>query len=768
MFGHLIIDLRRRAPGALLTLSTSLTLIMSSGACGDDGGGPPAVSFQVRESVEQLHITHATPGVTLEVMDSQEAVVATGTADEQGSLVFRLLAPGSGYSVRTADQSEVVTDLTVMSIESSQPDPSFYSDQVLQPGFNYIETRDGTLLSAYVQLPGPVEEGPYPTLVNYSGYEPSRPGEPLEGIPTSLCNLYPVLCDAPTHPSGIIGGVLGFATVGVNMRGTGCSGGAYDFFEPLQLLDGYDIIETVAAQPWVKNNKVGMAGLSYPGISQLFVSSTRPPSLAAITPLSVISDVQSTLSPGGILNNGFAINWSQRVLDSADPYGQGWEQGMVDAGDLVCQENQLLHSQKVDIIQKAYDNPFYDPVVADPINLNLKVPDIDVPVFLAGAWQDEQTGPGFAALLDKFDSSPLTRFTVYNGVHPDGYSPQVLVEWNNFLSFYVKEELPVFDDTLRALVPQFFADQFGAPIEVPPTRFEGYTDFATAKADYEAEPRLRAIFESGAAEGEEVGAPVGAWETTFTEWPPAETVATRWYMQPDGSLADTPPVEVDAASTYTHDPDEGQKLALVPGGDIWALLPEFDWTPHDASRAVVFESAPLAEDLVMLGHGSVDLWIQSTTDDADLEVTLSEVRPDGKEMYVQSGWQRASLRALAADATELRPTKTLLLADAQPLPAGQWELVRVELFAFGHPFRAGSRIRISIDTPGNSRAEWRFLLGEYPADTEIRIAHSADYPSSIALPVIPGVAVPTPLPPCPSLRGQACRDHLPYQNTPAQ
>ena len=68
---------------------------------------------------------------------------------------------------------------------------------------------------------------------------------------------------------------------------------------------------------------------------------------------------------------------------------------------------------------------------------------------------------------------------------------------------------------------------------------------------------------------------------------------------------------------------------------------------------------------------------------------------------------------------------------------------------------------------GNSRAEWRFLLANYPAGTEISVSHSADYPSSIALPVIPGATVPTALPPCPSLRGQACRDYLPYTNTPA-
>ena len=104
-----------------------------------------------------------------------------------------------------------------------------------------------------------------------------------------------------------------------------------------------------------------MVGISFPGISQLFVASTHPPSLAAITPLAVISGVDTTMNPGGIVNDGFAVEWASQVLDRADPYGHGWEQGQVDDGDLVCEENQLLHSQKVDIIQKAYDNPFYTP-----------------------------------------------------------------------------------------------------------------------------------------------------------------------------------------------------------------------------------------------------------------------------------------------------------------------------------------------------------------------------------------------------------------------
>ena len=80
--------------------------------------------------------------------------------------------------------------------------------------------------------------GPYPTLVEYSGYGYADPAGAQSGIAQ-------------------IAKLLGFAVVDVNMRGTGCSGGAYNYFEPLQNLDGYDVIETVAHQPWVLHHRVG-------------------------------------------------------------------------------------------------------------------------------------------------------------------------------------------------------------------------------------------------------------------------------------------------------------------------------------------------------------------------------------------------------------------------------------------------------------------------------------------------------------------------------
>ncbi len=735
---------------------------------GGDAGGDaaPAPPFQVRESVEQLHVTHASPGTTLILEDRSGVELQRGTVGDLGSLMFRKVSPGEGYVVRAASEPAAeVGPLRVLSIPDSLPSQSFYQRQQLNPGFGYLSTRDGTTLSVYVTLPGPAEDGPYPTVVSYSGYAPSRPGEPV-GDFGALCKELPALCDAPNDPGALIAALLGYATASVNIRGTGCSGGACDFFEPLQLLDGYDVIETVAAQPWVLGHRVGMVGLSYPGITQLFVASVRPPSLAAITPLSVIGNTATTLLPGGMLNDGFALSWVINVLDKAEPYGQGWEQAQVDAGDTVCAENQLLHGQKVDNVEQARNTPYYDPEVTDPLNPTLFVDRIDVPVFIAGAYQDEQTGPFFSALLDRFTASPLLRATVYNGVHVDAFAPQIVGEWSAFLDFHVARKIPAVKPVVRQLAGLLFARIFGATLAIPDDRFGSYGSYDEAYAAYRAEPALRVIFESGG--GADPGAPVGTFERSFSGWPPVETQALRFYFHTDGSLrAAAPDGSDDGASQFTLDPGAGERGILGPGASVDDKLPAYDWRAPPAGQVASWLTEPLAADLVLLGTGSVDLYLRSNVDDADLEGNLSEIRPDGQEMYVQSGWLRASQRKLADGSTELRPDPTQLEADVAPLPAGEWTLVRVQLAAFGHVFRCGSRIRLAVDTPGDSRADWRFRLETFPVAAVHQVAHSAAYPSSVALPLLEGVTAPTPLPACPSLRGQPCRAYTPVPNTPA-
>lgn len=144
--------------------------------------------------------------------------------------------------------------------------------------------------------------------------------------------------------------------------------------------------------------------------------------------------------------------------------------------------------------------------------------------------------------------------------------------------------------------------------------------------------------------------------------------------------------------------------------------------------------------------------------DTDLEVTLSEVRPGGREVYVQSGWLRASHRALdRARSTAVSPVHTDLESDARPLPADRYTKVRVELFPFAQAFREGSRLRLTVDAPGGARPLWAF---DTIADGEqVFVAADAVRRSRLVLSVVPGVRVPARPPACRSLRSQPCRTY---------
>ncbi len=721
-------------------------------------------TFQVRESVEQLFVTHAKPGDTLVVVDSANKELASGVVDEQGSLVFRRLPPGKDYFVKTKGESpEQTRPLTVLSVEGSAPKVASYAAQKLVAGFNYLTMRDGTTLSAWVTLPR--GKGPFPTVVNYSGYDASRPQDPNPDL-DFLTDEFPILKNPPTDASAMLAGMMNYATVSVNVRGTGCSGGAYDYFETMQVLDGYDVIEIVAAQDWALHHQVGMVGLSYPGITQLFVGATQPPGLAAIAPMSVIGSTDSTLLPGGILNDGFALSWVTNVLSKAVPYGQGWEHKRVDAGDTICAENQLLHSQLIDNVAQARKVVFYDPQEHDRLNPGTFVDRINVPVFITGAWQDEQTGPYFFLLFDKFVNAPALRMTAVNGVHIDGFGPYISAEWQTFLELFVAKRKPIDPARMRNISPLLYSSFFKSGIVLPASRFLSYATYEEALAAWQAEPKLEVMFESGAGDTTYLGAPVETFRKSFTQWPAPQTSPLEVYLQQGGKLGATPPTEASSASQFALDPAAGVTGVLAPRGNVWDPLPDYAWKQPGQGEAVVFEGEPLTGDLMMLGTASVDLFLNSPVEDADLEVTLSEVRPDGKEMYIQSGWLRAGHRKPGPTATALWPAQTLKEDAWQPLPLNQWTPVRVGISGFAHVMRAGSRVRVSIDTPGGVRADWRFALQTFPNAVRYGVAHEAAHPSKLVLPRLMGATVPTAMPPCPSNRGQPCRDYVPPNNQP--
>jgi predicted acyl esterase len=159
------------------------------------------------------------------------------------------------------------------------------------------------------------------------------------------------------------------------------------------------------------------------------------------------------------------------------------------------------------------------------------------------------------------------------------------------------------------------------------------------------------------------------------------------------------------------------------------------------------------------------VWVRASTPNVDLQATITEVRPDGKETFVQNGWVRADERKLDPHkSTLLEPVLSLRKADVSPLPRRRFAEVTIPLYYEGHVYRAGSRIRVTIAAPNGTQPIWAFAQSNPVRPARVSIAFSGRMPSRLILPVVPGVSVPTGLPPCPGLRGEPCRTYVPFAN----
>ena len=671
--------------------------------------------------------------------------------DANGNLVLRFIPVAHGYTVRRVDSNRTApSDPVTVNRVLHRPAKTLYTNQKLNTGYGYLKTRDGTLLSYTVRLPGPVDKGPYPTVVEYSGYDPSNPYQ-----------------WSSTAPSSQIANIAGYAVVGVNIRGTGCSGGSFFLWEDAQATDGYDVVETVAAQPWVKGNKVGLVGLSYPGIAALYAAATQPPSLSSVAVGGTYDDgFRNLMRPAGIVNSGFAKAWVKGREDEAEAGGQDYTRKKLAEGDAICAFNQKMRTQNIDLTERIEENPYFPTLLGlgktfAPANL---VNRIKVPTLLIATWQDEQVGGHAPTMIENFTGTTKERFILTNGGHAEMFAvPDILARWGEFLDLYVAKKTPN-GAILKAIAPVIGQQVLGSPgllstLPFPADRFTGRSH-AQALAAYEAEPKVRVLFENGGgAGGIAAGLPHPSFAKDFATYPVPGTAVQRWYLGANGSLTGTAPATADDADgtidSYVSDPSVRPRTSTTGGGD-WAQLPLFNWVQPVEGKGLSYLSPALEATQTMVGSGSVDLWLRSSAADTDLQVTLSEVRPDGKEVLVQSGWARTSVRKVdEARSTELQPLLTMQAADAAPLPAGVFSKVRVEIYPFAHVFRAGSKVRLILTAPGGDRIAWAFdTLAGTPTN---EIARSAGRPSSIALPSVAGVNPPAALPACPGLRGQPCR-----------
>ena len=583
--------------------------------------------------------------------------------------------------------------------EQRPPIKAFWAKRVT----GYLTTRDGTRLRYSALLPN--EEGRHPVIVNYSGYDPGSIGGSayLGGGKTM----------ASTTMSSTLDQALvehGYAVVGVNARGTGCSEGVFDFTGSAYGADGRDAVEFIAAQSW-SDGRVGMANWSWAGISQLATAIERPPHLKAIAPGMTVGDARlDQTAPGGVAEPDFSANWWDFIQSR-------WLYVLASAkseGDSAClaqvEANFQSFNNGMTLATGLLRHPLRDATVESGLgHLVGRTKNIEVPVLSMEAFQDEAVSSR-------------------EGYYQETLRPEKtwMVQTNGPHDVY---ESLVFQQTLLAFFEHFVKDVANG---------------------FEQRPHVEVWLETGSS------APSGH--------PYFERVTPRFVFHRD-SL----PVKVEArgfglssagrlveagsgagpGDTYDY-PVPGPTVDTEFFNDAWGPMPG-NWR----RGALAYTSGPLRETFVAYGSASADLWISSTASDTDLQVTLTELRPDGREVYIQRGWLRLSDRALDASAsTPVRPVLLDTQEGVVALVRGEPVLARVELNKFSHPFRAGSRIRLWIDAPSHT-GEYGFnVISTRSRNT---IWHDAGHASRLVLGVLTDVSPPPTRAECGSMLKEPCR-----------
>lgn len=182
----------------------------------------------------------------------------------------------------------------------------------------------------------------------------------------------------------------GFAVVVANVRGTGLSGGDYQFLSREEQQDHYEAIEWIAEQPW-SDGQVAGVGAGYYAAAQWQMAIQNPPHLSCIAPINgVLDPLREWITPGGLANGAFINGWYDRKVRLANAYS-------AEAPRLVNYDMRLSQ------LANPYDGDYWR-IRSSLDFMHL----INVPVFALYSWQQNALHPRLATLAKAMSGLNVT------------------------------------------------------------------------------------------------------------------------------------------------------------------------------------------------------------------------------------------------------------------------------------------------------------------------------------------------------------------------
>jgi putative CocE/NonD family hydrolase len=551
-----------------------------------------------------------------------------------------------------------------------------------------IPMRDSVLLTADILRPP--GEGPFPVLVYRTPYDKVNA--------VAEHSIFRKAVDR------------GYAVVVQDVRGRYASSGEFTAYRQ-EGADGYDTIEWAAAQPW-STGEVGTFGLSYPGAVQWLAAVESPPHLKAMVPAMTFATPRTFFYSGGVWDLSW-ISWIwyyiapdvrvRRGLSGPRSYEEAAEQ-WPRVRDQMLGYLPLRGLPNFKQIAPWYyewlNHPPHDPWW-NWAELTGKYRRTRAAILNISGWHDEAYGPSgairnFRGILASRQGRALNaRLVIGPWAHGVGGMARTTV-----------------GD--REMGSQAAIDYDEIVLRWMDRHVRGIDN------GVDQEPRVQ-IFVMGE----------NRWIES-TRWPLAGTRQQVLYLAgPDststlGRLITAPNRDPEEFSIFESDP-------ATPVIDPYAESPG----PHDYRSLVsrqdvlTFETAPLEEELRVVGAIAADIHLAVEGQDTDLWVRIQDVAPDGTAynlMHPGLDVLRASFRNPGQAPSHLVPNRIYRL--------------RLDNLLTGNLFRQGHRLRIQIST---TFYPW-FSRNLHTGDSEvfsdnmqparITIFHDRRRPSRITLPVV--------------------------------
>ena len=487
-----------------------------------------------------------------------------------------------------------------------------FKHEVVHIENTWIPMPDGIKLAARLWLPKDAQTAPVPAIMEYIPY---RKRDSMRSRDTQTYTYF------AGH---------GYAGLRVDLRGSGDSEGVLkDEYLQQELDDGLAILAWLENQPWCNGN-VGIMGISWGGFNGLQIAALRPPQLKAIITASSTDDrfADDVHNMGGCLL-GDNLSWASTMFAYnscppdpqivGDKWRDMWKQRLQGSG--LWLEKWLRHQRR--------DDYWKHGSVCEDFSA------IACPVMAVSGWADGYSNAVFR-LMEGLSVPRKGLIGPWGHRYPHLGVPGPAIG-------FLQESLRWWDTWLKGVD-------------------SGMMD----------EPMLRVWMQESVPPTTRYKVRPGRWVADAV-WPSPDTENREYYLSPGRMLL----APGDKPEKWCRRLQSPLGLGLFAGK--WCSYASAPDMPYDQRQedggAIVFDSAPLAEPLEILGAPEVVLEIEADKAVGMINVRLSDIAPDNKATRFTYGLLNLTHRNSHEHPKPLKPGKRYRVTIrlnyvAQKIPAG--------------------------------------------------------------------------------------------------